>query len=226
MPYNRSVDFLSRIDHTLLKIDSGTSLEGFRAGARLVLENSLRAYVVPPNFVRQIALESPNLRVATVVSYPLGCDTVDVKAATVRRAADDGAREVDIVLNLASLASGTDEFLAEASELCETAGEAGVAAKLIIETPILSAKRIREVCTALLPLKFLALKTSTGYGREPTSVEDVRMLRECLGESHKLKASGGIGNLRQAREFVDAGADMLGTSKTQAIIAELQAEWY
>jgi len=212
------VEFLSRIDHTLLKIDADLSLEGFRAGARLVLENNLRAYVIPPNLVRQITQESPNLRVATVVSYPLGCDATDVKAASVRRAADDGA--------LTSLIADSEEFLAEASELCETAGDAGVAAKFIIETPILSAERIREVCTALKPLKFLALKTSTGYGREPTSIEDVRMLRECLGESHKLKASGGIGNLQQAREFVDAGADILGTSKTQAIIAELQAEWY
>jgi len=220
------VEFLSRIDHTLLKIDADLSLEGFRAGARLVLENNLRAYVIPPNLVRQITQESPNLRVATVVSYPLGCDATDVKAASVRRAADDGAREVDIVLNLTSLIADSEEFLAEASELCETAGDAGVAAKFIIETPILSAERIREVCTALKPLKFLALKTRTGYGREPTSIEDVRMLRECLGESHKLKASGGIGNLQQAREFVDAGADILGTSKTQAIIAELQAEWY
>lgn len=226
MPYNLSVDLLSRIDHTLLKIDAGTSLERFRAGARLVLENSLRAYVIPPNLVRQIALESPSLRVATVVSYPLGCDAAKVKSTCILRAAEDGAREVDIVLNLASLVEGTDEFLAEASELCETAGEAGVAAKLIIETPILSAERIREVCTALMPLKFLALKTCTGYGREPTSVEDVRILRECLGESHKLKASGGIGSLKRAREFVDAGADILGTSKTQAVIAELQAEWY
>ena len=226
MPYNRCVDFLSRIDHTLLKIDANTRMGDFRAGARLVLESNLRAFVVPPNLVKQIAQEFPDLRVATVASYPLGCDTTDVKAASVRRAADDGAREVDIVLNLASLVAGSDEFLAEASELCEIAGEAGVAAKLIIETPILSAERIREVCSALKPLKFLALKTSTGYGREPTSVEDVRMLRECLGGSHKLKASGGIGSLKQAREFADAGADILGMSRTAAIIAELQAEWY
>lgn len=220
------MDLLSRIDHTLLKIDAGISLEEFRAGARLVLENSLRAYVIPPNLVRQIARENPDLCVATVVSYPLGCDATAVKAASVRQAADDGASEVDIVLNLASLVAGTDEYLAEASQMCEAASEAGIAAKLIVETPILSPERVREVCAALRPLKFLALKTSTGYGREPTRVEDVKALRECLGESHMLKASGGIGSLKRVREFVDAGADILGTSKTRAIIAELQAEWY
>jgi len=226
VPYNLRVDLLSRIDHTLLKVNAGTGLEDFRAGARLVGENSLRAYVVPPNLVSQIAREFPNLCVATVVSYPLGCDTADVKAASIRRAAEDGAREADIVLNLASLVAGTDEYTAEASQLCELAAKTGVAAKLIIETPILSLERIREVCTALKPLEFLALKTSTGYYRDPTCVEHVKMIRECLGESHKLKASGGIGSLRQAREFAKAGADILGTSKTQAIIAELQAEWY
>jgi deoxyribose-phosphate aldolase len=207
-------------------VDAGVNTEGFRAGARLVLENNLRAYVVPPNLVRPVAREFPNLRIATVVCYPLGCDTTEVKVAGIRQAVGDGASEVDIVLNLASLVAGTDEYLDEASHLCEAADEAGIAAKLIIETPILSAERIREVCAALMPLEFLALKTSTGYGREPTRVEDVKMLRDCLGESHKLKASGGIGGLKLAREFVDAGADILGTSKAQAIIAELQAEWY
>lgn len=220
------MDLLSRIDHTLLKIGAGTSLDDFRAGARLVLESNLRAFVVPPNFVSQIVQEFPDLRVATVVSYPLGCDLTDVKAASVRRAAEDGAREVDIVLDLASLVAGTEGYLEEAAVLCQAVGEAGVAAKLIMETPILLVERILEVCTALKPLEFMALKTSTGYGREPTRVEEVRVLRECLGELHKLKASGGIGSLKQAREFVDAGADILGTSQTAAIIAELQAEWY
>jgi deoxyribose-phosphate aldolase len=220
------MDLLACIDHTLLKVNAKTSRESFLAGARLVLENGLRAFVVPPNLVSPVTVEFPQLRVATVVSYPLGGDTTEIKRAAILQAARDGAHEVDIVLNLASLVAGTDEYLEEAAELCDSAGEAGVHAKLIIETPILSEKRMREVCAALKPLKFYALKTSTGYGREPTCVEDVRALRECLGESHRLKASGGIGSLHRAREFLDAGADILGASRSAGIISELQAEWY
>ncbi len=226
MSYNHRVDLLSRIDHTLLKIDAGTSRESFFAGARLTLENGLRSFVVPPNLVSSLAREFADLRVVTVVSYPLGCDATAIKATSIRRAAEDGAREVDIVLNLVSLVAGTGEYMEEAVELCDAASDAGIAAKLIIETPILGEKRIREICAALMPLEFLALKTSTGYGREPASAEDVRTLRECLGDSHQVKASGGIGSLKQAREFVEAGADILGTSRTTTIISELQAGWY
>jgi deoxyribose-phosphate aldolase len=208
-----------RIDHTLLKIDRGTSLDTFREGARFVLEHRLRAFVVPPSVVRTLASEFPSLSLATVVSYPLGCDLLPVKLAQLRAAAADGAAEVDAVLNLLGLLAVDGSVSEETSALCREAKQLGIGLKLIIETPILTPELITRACALLQPLDFLAIKTSTGYGREPTKLEDVRLIKQLVGDAHLVKASGGIGTREEAEGFIAAGADILGTSSTTAILS-------
>lgn len=208
-----------RIDHTLLKIERGTSLDGFRESARFVLEHGLRAFVVPPSVVRTLASEFPSLSLATVASYPLGCDLLPVKLAQLRAAAVDGAAEVDAVLNLLGLLAVDGSVSEEASALCSEAKQLGIGLKLIIETPILIPELITRACALLQPLDFLAVKTSTGYGREPTKLEDVRLIKRLVGDAHLVKASGGIGTREQAESFIAAGADILGASSTAAILS-------
>lgn len=207
-----------RLDHTLLKLEPGVSLNSFRKGACFVLEHGLRAFVVPPSVVSVLASEFPSLRLVTVASYPLGCDPLPVKLAQLRAAADDGAVEVDAVLNLVGLLEGSASIAEEAYALCDEAKELGLGLKLIIETPILTPALISRACGLLRPLEFLAVKTSTGYGREPTKVEDVALIKQAVGAAHLVKASGGIGTQEEAERFISAGADILGTSRTAAVI--------
>jgi len=224
--YNELVDLRSRIDHTLLKVESGLTLADFAAAARMTVENGLRGLVVPSNMVAALTGRFPGLKLVTVVSYPLGGDTLGVKLEAVQAAAQDGASEVDAVLDLVSLVSGTDRFVHEAAEICHTARTCGLKVKLIIETPLLEEGRIRQICKMLVEMDFMAIKTSTGYARAATSEREVALLRECMGTRHLVKASGGISDLASARAMVAAGADIIGTSRTAAILSQLQSEWY
>ena len=211
----------NKLEHTLLKIDESTQKTDLVTAVGETLKYGFRALVVHPNLVATITRHYPLVRVATVISYPLGCDSLDVKLAAVKRAADDGAAEIDAVLDLFAIRAGNWRKIAlEARSIVEAAHAKKIIAKLILETPILLDEEIRALAKAIKPAGADFWKTSTGYGRRPTTLRAVSLLRELAPDEVHIKASGGFKTLDDVMRAISVGAFVVGTSSGPAIIEE------
>jgi deoxyribose-phosphate aldolase len=208
------------IDHTLLR-PTGTASDIRRLCAEAV-ERGMAAVCVFPSYVAgaKELLKNARVELATVVAFPFGVTFTEVKEAELRAAAQQGASEVDFVINIAALKSG-DVWAVEKEmqRLTEAARSLGVASKFIIETAYLSHAEKLEMCKIANRVQPDFLKTSTGYGPSGASLEDVRLMRANLRPSILIKAAGGIRTYPEARELIEAGASRLGTSSGIAIIA-------
>lgn len=217
-------DTAARIDQAWLKLDGSASVRSLKKCAEQALSHGFRSICVMPLLAGTLKKNYPELRVAAVVSYPLGLDTLHIKSQAVQQLIAQGVDELDIVYDLFALVNGNmDKVKAEAQVLGSLTSEAGVFHKAIIETPILSDARIAEVCGVLLDSPIDCVKTSTGYGREASSLDHVRIMRSVVTDRKQVKASGGIKSLYDLRTMVEAGADIIGTSSGPAIMAELAA---
>ncbi len=215
-------DLLPRLDHTFLKMDRDASSERLKAGAELVKDWALRAYILPPQLVRTVTKNFPEITVGTVVGFPLGFGTIPEKIFSIQQAREDGAKEVDVVLDLFALANDNFRKIEEEVDLyTEVANRHGLLVKLILEVSILTTEQITNCVRICLKRKPYAIKTGTGYHRPPVTKEQVKFLKELSEGKLLVKASGGIDSLSSARELVSAGADIIGTSHTERIIREL-----
>ena len=173
--------------------------------------------------------EQPAVLVTTVVGFPHGGTSTDCKVAETRAACRDGAREVDMVVNLGKALSADWEYVErDIRAVVEAAREAGAITKVIFETGLLPSDEIKvRLCQASEAAGAAFVKTSTGFGYRkqadgtfiPTGAteHDVRLLRKHCGSAVQVKASGGIRTYEQALRFVELGATRLGTSSTEAI---------
>ncbi|MCS7252867.1 MAG: deoxyribose-phosphate aldolase [Armatimonadota bacterium] len=173
-----------------------------------------------------------SVAVGTVVGFPLGGNETSVKAFEARRAIQDGATEIDMVMNIGFMKSGRFESLLDdmkavvdaAQEVCESLRGKRAIVKIILETGYLEKDEIVRACELALASGADFVKTSTGFGPKGATVEDVKLMRSAVGDRMKIKAAGGIRALQQAIELLDAGADRLGTSHGVAILLEAQRE--
>jgi deoxyribose-phosphate aldolase len=212
------------IDHSLLKITEHTRALALRVAVADMRNYGFRALVVPPNLVATVKTHNPDIRVAAVVSYPMGCDTTACKLFAMEEAREFGADEVDVVLDLFAVkAANWAKVEDEAGRLCERARGLGLLIKLIFETPILSDEEIAALCRAVRGTGADFWKTSTGYGRDATTENAVRLLAGNAPEGVRVKASGGISNLETARAMLAAGASVIGTSSGPRIVEEARA---
>lgn len=167
-------------------------------------------------------LEDSDVRVVSVVGFPLGAMSADVKRYETEAAVDDGAHEVDVVLNIGRLKDG--EYAAVVRELrdvVEAAEERPV--KVILETCLLSPEEKVRACQLVLESGARFVKTSTGFGPAGATVEDVRLLRQTVGPHFGVKAAGGIRDTATALAMIEAGADRIGTSSGVAILRGLRS---
>jgi deoxyribose-phosphate aldolase len=176
--------------------------------------------------VKQAArrLEGSNTIVCSVVSFPLGSSTTELKLLEARTAIADGAREVDMVSNLGALRSGnTGVFFADINEAAAFCGRSSTLLKVILECCYLTDEE--KVRGARLAEQAGAnfVKTSTGFGPGGATASDVALLRKALTNRTGVKAAGGIGTLAKALEMITAGADRIGTSSGTKIVEELPA---
>jgi deoxyribose-phosphate aldolase len=223
-------EFAKTVDHTLLKPEA--TEEDVRHMCREAAQYHFAAVCILPCYVRLAAreLRGTDVKVATVVSFPFGADTTSVKAASVRDAIQGGASELDVVMNISKFLSG--EFAYVAEELASLNGEVSAVAmnnglndavlKVIVETCYLSdrMKRLAVQMVAASGADFV--KTSTGFGPDGATSEDVSLLREEAPEGLAVKASGGIRTLEDALDLLNAGASRLGTSSSVAIMREAE----
>lgn len=234
----KNSDFSARIDHTLLKpVLTAAEIDVLCQEATAY---QFKTVCVPPVWVGYCAgkLFGSGVGTITVVGFPLGYSTPTVKAAEAREAIKMGASEIDMVINLSALKSG-DWAMVEldirlVADACEQGAQAAgvpkIPLKVIIETAYLTdEEKVRAAQTAERAGATF-VKTSTGFATpgdgKPTgaTVADIKLLRANLKPETLIKASGGIRDLKMARELIDAGADRLGTSAGVAILKGLKNE--
>ena len=220
--------FAATIDHTLLKAQATAS--EIRQLCAEAAEYGFASVCVNPCYVGLAAelLRGATTKVCTVIGFPLGANTTVVKLAEARESLENGARELDMVLNVGALTSGDAEYcireIRALAELCRdfSAGESGrPLLKVIIETALLTTEQKIEACRAVTLGEADFIKTSTGFAPTGATLEDVALMRDNVGENVRIKASGGIRSLDFARALLQAGAARLGVSAGVTLIQEL-----
>ena len=208
------------IDHTLLKPD--TSLAQIEKLCAEALEHKFFSVCVNGCWVATAyqLLEDSDVKVASVVGFPLGAMAFDAKRFEAEAAIDDGAHEIDLVLNIARLKAGDDRYvLREIIDVVEAADERTV--KVILETCLLTDEEKIRACHLVVESGAQFVKTSTGFSTGGATVADVKLMRETVGPKFGVKASGGIRDLPTALAMIEAGATRLGTSAGVAIMKNL-----
>lgn len=209
------------IDHTILKpVTTAKDIERLCAEAA---EHGFKAVCVPPYYVSRAAelLKGSAVEVATVVGFPLGYSTPETKIFEATEALNQGATELDMVMNLAAFRNRDTACLEK--EITAIAGLArgnNALVKVIIESGILSNEEIIACCDFYRRFNVAFLKTSTGFAEKGASVEAVRLMRRHLPSHIQIKASGGIRTYPFAKELIDAGATRLGCSASVEIVKE------
>jgi deoxyribose-phosphate aldolase len=211
------------IDHTLLK--PGTTEDQVGQLCREALEYGFASVCVEPAFIpcAANALKNSEVKAVAVVGFPTGLDATAAKVAQARRAVSEGAREIDMVINLNALKNKNYATLYEDVAAVVQACGPGVPVKAILETSELTREEKTAAGSLALAAGAAFLKTSTGF-KGGATVEDVRLLRQIAGADRGVKASGGIRDLASARAMIEAGANRLGTSAGVAIVRGLSSE--
>ncbi len=206
-------DWASLIDHTLLKPEA--SDEDIKRLCEEAARYHFASVCVNPTWVRAAAcnLHGSGVPVCTVIGFPLGANLPDVKAYEARRAIFDGAREVDMVINIGALKSGDDCLVEyDIRSVVEAAHEYNAICKVIIETALLNDEEKVRACRAAKNAGADFVKTSTGFSKGGATVADVALMRRTVGSELGVKASGGVKGLEDARKMVQAGATRIGAS--------------
>ncbi|HKO60806.1 MAG TPA: deoxyribose-phosphate aldolase [Pyrinomonadaceae bacterium] len=206
-------DWASLIDHTLLKPEATD--EDIKKLCEEAARFRFASVCVNPTWVRAAAcnLQGTGVPVCTVIGFPLGATVSDVKAYEARRAIFDGAREVDMVINVGALRSGDDCLVEHDIRLvAEAAHEYNAICKVIIETALLNDDEKVRACRAAKQAGADFVKTSTGFSKGGATVADIALMRRTVGADLGVKASGGVKGLDDARKLVEAGATRIGAS--------------
>jgi deoxyribose-phosphate aldolase len=209
------------LDHSVLKPEA-TDTE-ILAGADLVREWRIGFYCVQPSFVAVAAdvLRDSDVRLVSVVGFPHGCDRSGIKAKSAALAVEDGAAEIDMVMNVARFKSGRVQAVADGIAQVVRAVP-GIPVKVILETCLLDDDEKIVACRLVQDAGAAFVKTSTGFNpRGGATVADVRLMRATVGPEFGVKAAGGIRTLADAMAMLEAGANRIGTSASAAILGQL-----
>ena len=211
------------IDHAVLQPDA--TLDDLRAACRTARPLGVRSLCARPCDVACAAelLGSSGVAVGTVIGFPHGASHPHVKIAETLQAVADGANEMDMVINIGRLRDGDAQYVQEEiAGVVRAAG--GRCVKVILECCCLNEPQIIAGCLAAERAGSAFVKTSTGFGSHGATVEHVRLLRRQVSDRLGVKAAGGIRTLADALAMIEAGADRLGTSSTEDILAEAQPD--
>ena len=199
------------IDHTILKATaSGTDVQKLCEEA---IEHEFYSVCVNGCYVADAKhlLQGTDVKVAAVVGFPLGAMTTAAKIFEAKEAVENGASEIDMVINVAKLKDGEFEYVEnEIRQIKEAIGDNVL--KVIIETCYLTDEEKVKACELSLAAKADFVKTSTGFGTDGATYEDVKLMKSVVGDNAKVKASGGVRDKETAQKYIDLGAERLGTS--------------
>lgn len=217
-------EILSHIDHTLLKAVS--SWEDIQKLCEEALEAKTASVCIPPGYVKRVAdTYKDRINICTVIGFPLGYNTTETKAFETRQAIENGAGEIDMVINLGDVKNGDfDRVTAEIAALKEAAQ--GHILKVIIETCYLTEEEKIRLCRCVTEGGADYIKTSTGFGTAGARIEDIRLFKEHIGPNVKMKAAGGVKTREDLEMFLGEGCDRIGTSSALKLLKGNAAEGY
>jgi len=207
------------IDHTVLK--PNTTLGDIQKVCNEAKEYSFAAVCIPPYFVSNAyaLLKNSDIKIATVIGFPFGYNHYTAKFKEAQKAIEEGATEIDMVMNIAAFKNGDSNYLKEeVKTILQLVNKPNIVLKVIIETGLLSDEEIIECCDLYKNYPVNFLKTSTGYAEKGASVDAVSLMRKHLPEHIEIKASGGIKTFAFANALLEAGASRLGCSASVAIV--------
>jgi deoxyribose-phosphate aldolase len=212
------------IDHTLLKpVSTPNQIKTICEEAK---KYNFFSVCINPHYVSLASdeLKGSEVKVCTVVGFPLGANTTEIKVAETLKAIEDGANEIDMVINIGELKNKNEELITEDIKLVvDACHERNVLCKVIIETCLLDQEEKLLACKAVSNAKADYIKTSTGFGGGGATVEDVKLMKENVTDGILVKASGGVRDLDSANAMIEAGASRLGASSGVAIMEGLKS---
>ena len=208
----------SVIDHTLLKPEA--TEEMIIKLCKEAEEYGFYSVCVNPNYVSLASeiLGDSDVKIATVVGFPLGANTKEVKAYETRKAIEDGAHEIDMVINIGALKSKDFSKVKEDIEAVVDAAGKEAIVKVIIETCLLTDEEKVKACELAMEAGAHFVKTSTGFSTGGATVEDVKLMKSVVGDKMEIKASGGIRDYQKAMAMIEAGASRIGASASVHIV--------
>lgn len=218
------MDFAKMIDHTILKPEA--TKQDVEKLCREAVEYGFHSVCVNSSFVYYCAklLKDSDVKVCTVVGFPLGAMSTAGKVAETLAAVEDGAEEIDMVIHVGMIKSRDWDYVKQdISSVVEAAGNKAIV-KVILETCLLTDDEKEYACRICRESGAAFVKTSTGFSTDGAREEDVALMRRIVGSGMGVKASGGIRSLETALDMVRAGADRLGTSSGIAIIEGMKHE--
>lgn len=209
-------EILKYVDHTLLKQES--TWEEIKELCDDAIKYDTASVCIPPSFVKQAQeYVERKLKICTVIGFPNGYNTTDVKVYETRNAIKNGADEIDMVINIGWVKQGEyKEILDEINDVKEACGDKIL--KVIIETCLLTEEEKIELCKIVSVSKADYIKTSTGFSKAGATIEDIQLFKKYMAEGKGIKAAGGISNFEDAENFIKEGATRLGTSRLVKII--------
>lgn len=211
-------EVLKYVDHTVLK--AFAKWEDIRTLCDEAIEYKTASVCIPPSYVKRIYDGySDQLNICTVIGFPLGYQTREVKLAETKQALTEGANEIDMVINITDVKNGQySKVEDEIRVLKEAVGDKVL--KVIVETCYLTKEEKVEMCKAVTNAGANYIKTSTGFGTGGATLDDIRLFKENIGPEVKIKASGGIKSLEEMKEYIEEGCSRIGTSSAVGLYKE------
>lgn len=212
------------IDHTLLKADATKDQIGkICAEAK---EYNFASVCVNPAWVKLSSdlLNGTEVKVCTVIGFPLGASTPETKAYETKNAIENGATEVDMVINIGALKGGDNELVERDIRAVVDAAKGKALTKVIIETCLLTEEEKVRACELSVKAGADFVKTSTGFSTGGATAEDIALMRKTVGPEIGVKASGGVRSAEDAQKMIDAGATRIGASSGAAIVNGLTSD--
>ncbi|MGB2867053.1 MAG: deoxyribose-phosphate aldolase [Bacteroidota bacterium] len=207
------------IDHTLLRPDA--TLQEIEKLCSEAKQYSFASVCINPSYVKTCArlLRDTSVKVCTVIGFPLGATSTESKAFEADQALRDGAREIDMVINVGMLKSGNYDYVEQdISAVVRTSKRYNALTKVIIETGLLSDEEKVKACMLARRADADFVKTSTGFAKGGATVGDIALMRKVVGKELGVKASGGVRSQEQARALIASGADRIGASASVKIV--------
>lgn len=213
---------LSKCDHTLL--GQTATWQDIKSICDDGMKYHTASVCIPPCYVKDAKdYVGDRLQICTVIGFPNGYNSTRAKVLETEDAVANGADEIDMVINIGRLKEGNSEYvlneIKEIRKACE-----GKILKVIIETCLLTDEEKIEMCKLVTDAKADYIKTSTGFSKAGATKEDIKLFSEHIGKDVKMKAAGGISNIQDAEDFINLGAERLGTSRIVKIVKAKENE--
>ena len=211
-------EILSMADHTYLKQQA--TWEDIKVICDDGIKYNTASVCIPPSFVKRAKeYVKDNLKICTVIGFPNGYNTTDVKVFETENAIKNGADEIDMVINIGDLKDKNyDSILEEINKIKRACN--GKLLKVIIETCLLTEEEKIKMCEIVSESDADYIKTSTGFSTAGATVEDIKLFKKYMAEGKGIKAAGGISSFEDAQDFINSGATRLGTSRLVKIMKE------